>query len=215
MTFDSTTQTVAGDLPAAATLGDEPVFLELDEVKDAQSPPLAESTDTAAPGWFSRKKAKGESATPNSPAASTAKKPGIAIALRPEDKAGTVWNEPTLLDKLTHLLRGKPAASESETTENPGYQRFRRLLAFAVTGYGISLILHTFITTALALIVIEAADSGQLSLLASNDPDEIVELDEIDTAIDISGRRSGTTGSSADGDREPAEVRFGTAHRAG
>ena len=163
MTFDTTTDRGLGESPAAPTAVDEPVFLELDEVDVAQAsvPPTA-----AAPGWFSRKRAKSVESVMQPGQKRAAKQLLPTVAVRPEDQAGTAWHEPTLLEKLTHLFRGNAVSQDGESVENPRYQRFRRLLAFAFTGYGVSLILHTFITAALAFSVL----ARRLGLTAQSHP---------------------------------------------
>ena len=188
MTFDTTTDRTASESPSSPTVGGEPVFLELDaaEGASATAPPAEEVAETAAPGWFSRKRAKSkESAKSNGKR--SAKKLLPAIAVRPEDQPGTMWHAPTLLEQLAHLFRGNPVSQDGESVENPGYQRFKRLLAFAFTGYGVSLILHTVVTAALAFIVIDAAQSNDFSLLLSDANTEVVEFDNIDTTLEMAG----------------------------
>ncbi|MBT4868423.1 MAG: hypothetical protein HON53_25215 [Planctomycetaceae bacterium] len=184
MTFDTTTDLASSESPSSLTTDGEPVFLELDEAEGA--PPAEEVAETAAPGWFSRKRAKSKKPA-KSNGKRAAKKLLPAIAVRPEDQPGTMWQEPTLLEKLTYLFRGDPIAQEGESVENPGYQRFKRLLAFAFTGYGVSLILHTLVTAALAFIVVEAAQSNDFSLLLSDANNEVIEFDNIDTTLEMAG----------------------------
>lgn len=181
MTFETTTERTTSDSYAADEVAGEPVFLELDEVEPATEP------EAAAPGWFSRKRAKA-SEPPKPRGRKRAKKNLLpAIAVRPEDLAETLVFEPTLLQKISYLFRGSSIDPSGELVANPGFQRFRKFLAFAATGYGISLILHTFLTAALALIVIEAASSSSLSLLASHSTEDIEEFDEIDTSLEVAG----------------------------
>jgi hypothetical protein len=185
MTFDTTTNLASSESPSAPRVAGEPVFHEIDEAAGATtSAPTAEVVESAVPGWFSRKRAK---STKQTGGKRIAKRLLPAIAVRPEDQPGTVWHEPTLFEQLTYLFRGNRVAAESVTVENPRYQRFKRLLAFACTGYGVSLILHTLITGALAFIVFETAQSSDFSLLFSNSSSEVVELDNIDTTLETAG----------------------------
>lgn len=187
MTFDTTTDLASSESPSSPTVGGEPVFLEIDEAAGAStSAPPEKVVESAVPGWFSRKRAKTKDSA-KSNGKRSAKKLLPAIAVRPEDQPGVTWHAPTLLEQLTHLFRGNPVSQGDESVENPGFQRFKRLLAFAFTGYGVSLILHTLITAALAFVVIEATQSSDFSLLFSNANDEVVELDNIDTTLELAG----------------------------
>jgi hypothetical protein len=206
MTFDTKTDRgssgfslpppVSADQPVVAD--GEPVFLELDGVDaggagvlvepDTQSSPQPAAGKSAMPGWFSRKRARAAESQ-NSPPESRARKESLpAIVPTADDQPDTFWHEPTLLEKLSYALGLRPATVGSDAAENPRFERFKRLIAFAMTGYGFSLILHTLLTAALALIIIEKASPRDYSLLFANSEDEIVELDNtIDTALDLAG----------------------------
>lgn len=181
MTFDTTTEQTTGDSYAADEVAGEPVFLELDEAESTPEP------EAAPPGWFSRKRAKSSEARQPPKKKLAAKQLLPAIAVRPEDRLGLYPREPSLIEKLIYLRRGPRFDPSGDIIASPGFQRFRKFLAFAATGYGISLIVHTFLTAALALIVIEAASSSPLSLLASHSTDDLEEFEEIDTSLEVAG----------------------------
>lgn len=179
---------------------EEPIFLELEEIPEVDETETTRTSPasggSAVPGWFSRKRARSaeEESTgkrkPSSKARSSRSRGESLPAIVPaaEDQPDLFWREPTLLEKLSQLVGLRPRVEEGEVTENPHYRRFRQLLAFALAGYGVSLILHTLMTVALALFIFEKARTGDYSLLFADADDDVVELDEtIDTSLDLAG----------------------------